>query len=487
MSDSTAQGFLDDIITHPDDDTPRLIFADWLEEHGDSARAEFIRVQLERARLPEWDARQVGLWLRERALIHQHAERWMNELPTIQGVGWETFRRGFVATATFASFAALLKSKATSCWAATPIEAISIHWPRPRDSCENIAPIPGLKELTITGALVESRDVERLADAPLLSTLRVLNISDASLGANGFRRLIDSPYLWNVTSLRLPLNSIGNAGVRALRDANSLTSLQELDLSEEDNYGRYGEDPIVDADGVESLTAWPGLAQVRSLTLSGNALGRAGLQMLLQCDRATGLKELILRDNGLTGGTMEEFCDAHPDLQLDILDLGENVLTDFGAAELARARCLCELKVLTLDSCEIELSGARALAEALFLDSLRRLDVSHNDFGLEGLHELLQAKPRSLHTLSLADSDLGDDGVSLLAESPAADTLLELNLAMNGLGDRSAEALAATNHLRGLLILSLSDNRFSQEAAARLADSQLGTRLAILRMRANEE
>ena len=41
------------IIAHPDDDTPRLIFADWLEEKGDSARAEFIRVQIDRARLPE--------------------------------------------------------------------------------------------------------------------------------------------------------------------------------------------------------------------------------------------------------------------------------------------------------------------------------------------------------------------------------------------------------------------------------------------------
>jgi uncharacterized protein (TIGR02996 family) len=43
------------VIAHPDDDAPRLVFADWLEEHGtkvDVARAEFIRVQCELARLP---------------------------------------------------------------------------------------------------------------------------------------------------------------------------------------------------------------------------------------------------------------------------------------------------------------------------------------------------------------------------------------------------------------------------------------------------
>ena len=53
MSDNKAKSFLEDILAHPDDDTPRLIFADWLDEQGDSARAEFIRVQIERASLPE--------------------------------------------------------------------------------------------------------------------------------------------------------------------------------------------------------------------------------------------------------------------------------------------------------------------------------------------------------------------------------------------------------------------------------------------------
>jgi uncharacterized protein (TIGR02996 family) len=27
------------ILAHPDDDTPRLVFADWLQEHGNETRA----------------------------------------------------------------------------------------------------------------------------------------------------------------------------------------------------------------------------------------------------------------------------------------------------------------------------------------------------------------------------------------------------------------------------------------------------------------
>lgn len=50
MSERAA--FLSAILAAPDDDVPRLLLADWLDENGDAARAAFIRVQCELARLP---------------------------------------------------------------------------------------------------------------------------------------------------------------------------------------------------------------------------------------------------------------------------------------------------------------------------------------------------------------------------------------------------------------------------------------------------
>jgi uncharacterized protein (TIGR02996 family) len=480
MSRNKARGFLEDIIAHPDDDTPRLVFADYLEDEGDSARAEFIRVQVECARLPAWDARHVRLRLRERALIEQHGQAWLGEMPNIKGVSWQEFRRGFVATAVFSSFAAL-GAAATACWAAAPIEAVSIRWPRRRESIDIRRPIAGLRELSITGRLVDPREIARLADAPLLSTLRTLTMEQASLGLEGFRRLLASPHLGKLKALRVPFNSIGNGGITALFDAASLTSVEELDLSETGSYGRYGEDPIIEAAGVEALAAWPGLPRVRSLTLSGNDVRREGLRALLRSLRATGLKELALRGNGLDGPAMQEFGSARPELQLDVLDLGENLLRDLGAADLASAPCLRELKVLIVDRCEIELSGARALSKAPFLGSLRRLDVDHNSFGPEGLHALLDKNPRELHTLQIVDNDLGDEGVSYLAASPASNTLLELNLTRNDLGNQAAEALAKSPYLANLLVLWLYTNhRMNKPAVVALARSPLGKRLAVL-------
>jgi uncharacterized protein (TIGR02996 family) len=47
--DLLFQAILDD----PDDDDVRLVYADYLEEHGERQRADFIRVQIELALLPE--------------------------------------------------------------------------------------------------------------------------------------------------------------------------------------------------------------------------------------------------------------------------------------------------------------------------------------------------------------------------------------------------------------------------------------------------
>lgn len=49
---ATAADFLREIIAHPEEDAPRLIYADWLEERGqpgDGERGEFIRIQCELA------------------------------------------------------------------------------------------------------------------------------------------------------------------------------------------------------------------------------------------------------------------------------------------------------------------------------------------------------------------------------------------------------------------------------------------------------
>jgi uncharacterized protein (TIGR02996 family) len=479
MSGGVARGFLDDIVTNIDDDTPRLVYADWLIENGQDDRAEFIRVQVERARLPSWDPAQVRLRLREQELLKLHGENWLAELPAIEGVTWEGFRRGIVAEVSFASFEAM-RANAHACRAAAPVEAVTVRWPRRSEAVGAGTPIAELRELSLTGRPNDENEIAWLADSPQLATLRCLTAR--GLWGGGLHRLVQSPQLAGLKALRLPGSNLGNAGIVALVQAFRQTTLEELELSGRGGVERYHEDPIVRAAGMESLAGWPGLAGVRSLTLSNNEVGRTGLRALLRSKHAGGLKELSLRGGRLDGPAMGELADAVAGLRLDTLDLGENVLKELGAAYVASAPCLRDLKALRLDRCEVPLAGAHLLAKAAFVDNLRLLDVAHNHFGPAGLTTLLGRQPPSLHTLRMRDNDLFDKGAALLAGSPASNGLLELDLSQNGLGLPAALALGGAEHLRSLLVLRMVDNPIPETARASLEASPLGQRLSVLEL-----
>lgn len=109
------------VCQFPDDDTPRLVLADWLDDHEQHERAEFIRVQCELAWLRGNATRRAELVARENQLHHAHAREWSGiPCPVCEGAtvaehtadGWSSlescahctgtgfapveFRRGFV-------------------------------------------------------------------------------------------------------------------------------------------------------------------------------------------------------------------------------------------------------------------------------------------------------------------------------------------------------------------------------------------------------
>jgi uncharacterized protein (TIGR02996 family) len=478
MSGGLAAGFLDDIVANIDDDTPRLVYADWLEENGHDARSEFIRVQVERSRLPAWDAAQVRLRLREAELLEKHGEEWLAELPAVEGAKWEGFRRGIIAEVSFASFEAM-RASAVACRKVAPLEAVTVRWPRQGEAGE-ATPIAELRELSLTGRPNDQNEIAWLADSPQLATLSVLTAR--GLWPEGLRRFLTSPHLGGLATLRLSSNrNLGNAGIRALIGTASLTALEELDVSGWGTWPGYDDNQPVESEGVEALAAWPGLAAVRTLKLSSNQVGQKGLRALLHSPYVGALKELSMRSCRLDGPAAAEFRDAPP-LGLETLDLGENVLKELGMTYLATARCLNELKSLRLDRCEIPLLGVGPLMQAPFLGRLRLLDAAFNYFGPAGLEILLEKQPAALHTLLMRNNDLFDKGASLLAGSPASDTLLELDLSQNGLSATAATALGDSQHLRKLLILRLLDNAINKSAGATLAASPLGKRLTLLEL-----
>jgi uncharacterized protein (TIGR02996 family) len=86
------------ILARPDEDTPRLAFADWLQENDDPDRGEFIRLEVELARTPpstEEDERRRQLLLNRREeLLKLHTHQWLG--PFLPHARDFSFKRGFI-------------------------------------------------------------------------------------------------------------------------------------------------------------------------------------------------------------------------------------------------------------------------------------------------------------------------------------------------------------------------------------------------------
>jgi uncharacterized protein (TIGR02996 family) len=125
---SPEDAFLAEIVEHPDDDAVRLVYADWLDERGDIDRADFIRVQIQRARLDEDDPAQADLERREQLLLKGHPE-WLAKLPAWARSG-AVFRRGFVEVISGA--AGQVQRELGRVMRQAPVRDVTVHFSRGR-------------------------------------------------------------------------------------------------------------------------------------------------------------------------------------------------------------------------------------------------------------------------------------------------------------------------------------------------------------------
>jgi uncharacterized protein (TIGR02996 family) len=102
-----AEALLNAIYDHPDDDTPRLVYADWLQEHGQENYAQFIRLQCAAAREQLWSAEANRLWEEIGRVWNRLYYEWMPALEIGWGFGNRVhqldavhFERGFLSSRT---------------------------------------------------------------------------------------------------------------------------------------------------------------------------------------------------------------------------------------------------------------------------------------------------------------------------------------------------------------------------------------------------
>jgi uncharacterized protein (TIGR02996 family) len=299
-----ADGFLARICEVPDDDGPRLIYADWLDEQEDP-RGEFIRVQIALARMSEYDRRRPSLMRVERDLLGGYGEFWAAPFKGL--ATGPVFRRGFVdevkvtARQFLAHGAALFK----------------------------VWPVRRLHLLDLGGRL----DV--VLSSPLMANLTGLTIFAQHLGEPLARALAGSPHLSGLTKLRLGRNRIGDSGATRIATSPNLTRLESLDLSENE----LGESVPGGSEDIAPVG-------VQDLDLGFNSLGNAGAVRLAGHPVAAGLRSLRLRGNGLTDAGVVALAGSPNLCRLVTLDLSENLIGDEGFRALLYSRSLRQLRRL---------------------------------------------------------------------------------------------------------------------------------------------
>jgi uncharacterized protein (TIGR02996 family) len=455
---------LAEIRAAPDDDAPRLVFADALHEQGDPwgelivAGCELARLTRERTIDPQ---RRRTLEERCRAIRNQ---RWRD-----RALGFDvSLERGFcnwlgvtddqVAQIEGYEFALLRELELWGC-SHTGLTALA-DWPllgqlerlslrgtwRPRGYVPLELPPPDyetrprvlkrLAELARPSSLelkeidLHPTELAGLVQSPLRPSLRrlaiirsswpresvaldwpaldALELVDLGLAGGDVRRALQHPALDSLTALDLSNNSLSDAGIRAITDRD--------------------------------------LPNLRTLRIDQTYLGRDGLTELVRSSLPRRLTALSISETHTdpTVGALCLLADAAEQLTDLAIDL-RTMMAD-GAADIV-GRLRAPLRRLRLRTGDRGLAMVHALLNNPALRDLRKLDLSNQPLGHAAVVALAGAQLASLEWLDLSNCQLDPESAHELARSQTLPHGLSLRLQGNARGpDSVTEPLLARFH-----------------------------------------
>ncbi len=352
-----AERFLAAIVANPDDDTLRLVYADWLEENGDAERAEFIRLQIAEAQTRAPGSR------RSMELLERNRKRWL--IPGIPGS--QVFRRGFVeylhiSADDFLKHEAMIET-------AAPVVGLRLSVAAGRTSAlVNVGWLSRLRSLDILndGMGPRMREWFRPGAFP---NLRSLGLRNNRLWSDYVAILVElAPYLPKLERLDLSGNPLGNEGLGHI--AKGFSGLSELVLASDD----VDEEYRIGLDGVAAFARSTTL-RLRTLILDNQRLSDDGFLSLIRSSTAESLVKLDVSRNGIgerTAEWVEALIDSSRLPLLQSLVFRGNALTPDGIAirrwGRLQAGCIIDLRGCRIGPKVREIFERSDFADQLLLD-----------------------------------------------------------------------------------------------------------------------
>jgi len=336
------------VVAEPDDDTPRLVYADWLDENGQPDRAAFIRAQVEAFRAEPYSPKVRATAATAFALLQKHRLPWSEHLLTlyVDAFRWE---RGFIGHVGvwpehFARYAAAL-------FAAEPVQSLRLN--------VDVAGV-GPQHLRDVFAVPELRRLRRLEIAPTLA-----------IPPEDYELVSACPHLAGLHDFSLRGNPIHPPWITGVLRGGAFPELQGLDFGEIPHLGTALTTGFARADH----------RTLRRLDASGVVFTSDQLRGVLSSKCLRQVEELRLGWHGRHSDTGPLF---HLDLgwvvpwdRLLVLDVVGQRLGSDGVRGIVGVREAAALRWLGLANNALDSEAVRLLVAAKHLN-LNHLDVSGN-------------------------------------------------------------------------------------------------------------
>jgi uncharacterized protein (TIGR02996 family) len=256
------------IIDHPDEDAPRLVYADLLDEIGgesNTARAEFVRLQCVSARYAPWEP--VAEIPGARRLAARLPRRYWGEWTagvSGTGVSYIGFCRGFPETVAITAAAFLRRGGAIR--AAAPLRRLELRHLARR--CARLAAcrhLHAIRELAIDDAEAGDHDVAELVEAAGVDpSARYAALESLAFGTS---------------------NHLGPVAFAALAGCGGMPRLRSLTVSNAFDFRDAEAETLANAKGFGRLT---------DLTLTEARVRGRGLAALLASEPLAALSQISL-------------------------------------------------------------------------------------------------------------------------------------------------------------------------------------------------
>lgn len=394
----------------PSDPLPRLVLADWLEDH-DPDRSEFLRL----ACVANPDG---AVSVRMEELLRLREKDWAGNLAD-HAHAWE-FRQGLVEQAEGEE--GLITPAAEAIWRKHPVRGLRLHVapgsPFPEDTAWPVA----LHHLEIAGADSVARAwLPRLAGR-WPATLRSLTLERCGIDTPAMRTLLRG-------GLTGQLHHLGFVNNRLLGDQALRVLTQE------------------------------GAADLRSLSIHCANITPVGLGELFQAAPFPLLESLCVElaatfpMGPALKSLVPRLLDSPLANSLTRLEMHGLPLGPEGFLALVLSHHL-NLRQVGLAHNRIGSEGAQFLTGGPGMDRVHTLNLAENDLETPHLQILARSGAwASLTHLDLRKNRITDEAIrSLLTEGPIGENLVHLNLRQNRIGGPGIQALSSFTRLRSLAI-----------------------------------